>query len=232
MTTNLRSGVDVVDAVTGVRLGRVHAIYLDPDRQEVAGFSLRRGKVFWRVRPGLIDLASVRRFGPNAVAVTGRAAFGARGRDPAGAGLIALDKLVRRPVRLEDGTVLGRVAAVRFCADTRRLGCAPVPMGWTLARPSRSPQRATRNGTGSVLAFVFDAALTGFEPATSRLTTGRAPAALQGLAGRRLATECGVGGARAHNPPTARLVGTCRRPRFARGTADLVPREGLEPSAY
>ena len=152
MVTKLRNGTDVLDAVTGSRLGRVHAVYLDPDRREVAGFSLRRGGVFWRVRPGLIDLATVRRFGPDAVEVAGRAAFGARGRDPMGAGLIALHELARRPVRLVDGTVLGRVVGVRFCPDSRRLvGLEVDPDGVPLCRLLLGAEQIVRLGPDAVV---------------------------------------------------------------------------------
>jgi uncharacterized protein YrrD len=161
MITNLRSGTDIVDAATGARLGRVHAVYLDPVRREVAGFSLRRGGLFWRVRPGLIDLATVRRYGPEAVEVMGRAAFGASGRDPAGAGLIALDELARRPVRLEDGTVLGRVAAVRFCADSRRLvGLDVDPDGLPLCRMLLGADQVVRLGPDAVVVRESAAAAT------------------------------------------------------------------------
>jgi uncharacterized protein YrrD len=121
MATSLLKGTDVVDAATGKRLGRVHAVYLDPSRREVAGFTLRRGRVFWRTRPGLVDMAGVTTFGPSAVVVAGRTTFGASARDPERAGLIALDDLTRRPVRLDDGTSLGRIAAVRFSQESRRL---------------------------------------------------------------------------------------------------------------
>jgi uncharacterized protein YrrD len=152
MIINVRNGTDVVDASTGARLGRVHAVYLDPDRREVAGFSLRRGRVLWRVRPGLIDLATVRRIGPDTIEVTGRAAFGARGRDPERAGLIALHELARWPVRLEDGTALGRVAAVRFGEDSRRfLGLEVDPDRLPLCRMLLGPEQLVRLGPDAVV---------------------------------------------------------------------------------
>ena len=152
MVAMLRKGTDVVDAATGARLGRVHAVYLDPRRRRVAGLALRTGGVFWRRRPGLVPLASVRGVGPDAVAVAGRPAFGAAARDPAGAGLVALDALMRAPVRLEDGSALGRVAAVRFALEGGRLaGLEVEPDGLPLCRMLLGAEQVVRLGPGAVV---------------------------------------------------------------------------------
>ena len=152
MTTLLRKGTDVVDETTGAPLGRVHAVYLDPGRRQVVGFAMRHGGIFWRRRPGLIDLAAVRRFGPDALGVAGRLTHGWPARRPEDAGLIALDDLTRRPVLLEDGTALGQIAAVRFCQDSRSLtGLDVEPEGLPLCRMLLGADQIVRLGPSAVV---------------------------------------------------------------------------------
>ena len=152
MTTLLRKGTDVVDETTGAPLGRVHAVYLDPARRQVVGFALRHGGIFWRRRPGLVDLSAVRRLGPDAVVVAGRAIQGRLARHPEDAGLIALDDLTHRPVLLEDGKTLGRIAAVRFSQDSRCLeGLEVEPDDLPLCRMLLGADQIVRLGPSAVV---------------------------------------------------------------------------------
>src|SRR5688572_15858916 len=152
MVTTLLKGTPVADAATGVSLGRVHALYLDPTRREIAGLALRHGPILWRRRPGLIGMDQVRAVRPDAVLVTGHATYGAQGRNPESAGLLNLDALTRLPAVLDDGTVLGRIVAVRFGQDSHRLaGLEVEPDGLPLCRMVLDAAQVVRIGATAVV---------------------------------------------------------------------------------
>jgi uncharacterized protein YrrD len=182
MATRLRKGTVVIEAKSGTRLGRVHAVYLDPKRREIAGITLRHGGIFWRTRPDLIQPTRISRIADDGLVVTGGASYGAPARDPRRTGLVSLDDLTRRPVRLEDGTLLGRIAAVRFCqASCRLAGLEVDPLDQPLCRMLLDNEQIVRISENAVV--VRDPAVV----APSRPRTSAPPIDLRTPEPRRVA---------------------------------------------
>jgi len=134
MSATLTKGTAVVRLGDGVRLGTVDRLYLDPQRKEIVGFSVRRGPRWRRSAETFVDASEVHAFGPDAVMLGGAAtSLRPLARSRRGA-VVDIAAFFGRSVVSEGGTDVGRIRSLVFDQTTRRLrwleveakGC-PVP---------------------------------------------------------------------------------------------------------
>ena len=122
MTTRLVKGTPVISLADGSTLGAIDHVYFDPDRLAVVGFTFHKGGLFGGGTSGLVEIADVHAFGPDAVTITDVSvvhsdlAVGARRGD-----LLELEELLKRTVMTESGTCLGHVGAIQFGDASHRL---------------------------------------------------------------------------------------------------------------
>ncbi|HET8523578.1 MAG TPA: PRC-barrel domain-containing protein [Thermomicrobiales bacterium] len=123
MSTRLVKGTAVIRLRDGKKLGLLDHVYFDPGRQEVSAISFRTDNILPRRRTShLIAVDAIGTIGVDAVTVvSARMDYALAPMDPVDQGLIDLDKVIGRPVYTEDGTMLGRVMAVRFDREDFRL---------------------------------------------------------------------------------------------------------------
>ena len=131
MATKLVKGRTVVSLADGVTLGAIDHVFLDPERKEIVGFSFHKGGgLFGERTGGLVDVSDVHAFGPDAVTIGGVAAVHSElAVDVRCSGLVDLEDVLERTVITEGGTILGRVAAIRFAQDSHRLEAIEVDVG-------------------------------------------------------------------------------------------------------
>ena len=131
MATKLVKGTAVVSLADGLALGTIDHVYLDPERKEIVGFSFHKGGgIFGERTGGLVDASDVHAFGQDAVTIRGTAAVHSElAIDARCGGLVDLEDLLDRVVITEGGSVLGRVATIRFAQDTHRLEAIEVATG-------------------------------------------------------------------------------------------------------
>lgn len=119
--TKLVKGTAVVSLGNGAKLGAVDHVYLDPRQKRIVGFSFHQGGLFAKTS-GVIDIADVHGIGPDAVTIDDVSAIRsdlvleAKGRD-----LVDLDDLLGRKVITAGGSLVGKVAAIRFGEDSHAL---------------------------------------------------------------------------------------------------------------
>ena len=122
MTTRLVKGTPVISLADGSTLGAIDHVYFDPERLAVVGFTFHKGGLFGGGTSGLVEIADVHAFGPDAVTITDVSvvhcdlALEAKRGD-----LIDLEELLKRTVMTESGTCLGHVAAIQFGDASHRL---------------------------------------------------------------------------------------------------------------
>jgi len=122
MTTRLVKGTPVISLADGSTLGTIDHVYFDPERLAVVGFTFHKGGLFGGGTSGLVEIADVHAFGPDAVTITDISvvqndlAVETRRGD-----LIDLEDLLKRPVMTDSGTRLGHVAAIQFGDASHRL---------------------------------------------------------------------------------------------------------------
>ncbi len=130
-STKLVKGTAVVSLADGAKLGAIDRVLLDPQRQEIVGFTFRQGGLFGGKTAGLVDVADVHAFGPDAVtvndvsAVRSELAIDARCDE-----LVDLEDLLKRKVITDGGTYVGQVTSVRFGQDSYRLTAIEVSPGF------------------------------------------------------------------------------------------------------
>ena len=116
MTTKLVKGTPVVSLADGTTLGVIDHVYFDPRRMAVVGFTFhQRAGLFGPETSGLVDISDVHAFGPDAVTVDDLSVVRSElavenGHD----GLLDLEDFIKRDVMTENGTLIGRVAAILF----------------------------------------------------------------------------------------------------------------------
>ena len=122
MTTRLVKGTPVISLADGSTLGAIDHVYFDPERLAVVGFTFHKGGLFGGGTSGLVEIADVHAFGPDAVTITDISvvhcdlALEAKRGD-----LIDLEELLKRKVMTESGTHLGHVGAIQFGDASHRL---------------------------------------------------------------------------------------------------------------
>jgi uncharacterized protein YrrD len=122
MTTRLVKGTPVISLADGSTLGTIDHVYFDPERLAVVGFTFHKGGLFAAGTSGLVEIADVHAFGPDAVTITDISvvqndlAVETRRGD-----LLDLEDLLKRPVMTDSGTRLGHVAAIQFGDASHRL---------------------------------------------------------------------------------------------------------------
>jgi uncharacterized protein YrrD len=122
MSTRLVKGTPVVSLADGSTLGAIDHVYFDPDRLAVVGFTFHKGGLFGGGTSGLVEIADVHAFGPDAVTISditvvhSDLAVEARRGD-----LIDLEELLKRTVMTESGMHLGHVGAIQFGDASHRL---------------------------------------------------------------------------------------------------------------
>jgi uncharacterized protein YrrD len=122
MTTRLVKGTPVISLADGSTLGTIDHVYFDPERLAVVGFTFHKGGLFGGGTSGLVEIADVHAFGPDAVTITDISvvqndlAVETRRGD-----LIDLEDLLKRPVMTDSGTRLGHVGAIQFGDASHRL---------------------------------------------------------------------------------------------------------------
>ncbi len=123
MTTKLVRGTPVISLADGASLGVVDHVYLDRQRLAIVGFTLRqRGGLLGGGPAGLVDVADVHAFGPDAVTIDAAAAVRSEVALAATtASLIELEALLGREVVTDGGRRLGRVAEVVFDEGSHQL---------------------------------------------------------------------------------------------------------------
>lgn len=123
MTTKLIRGMPVISLADGAALGVVDHVYLDRERLAVVGFTIRhRGGLLGGGPVGLVDIADVHAFGPDAVTIDAAAAVRSEVAVAAAvAPLVELEALLGRGVVTEGGRSLGRVVEVIFDEGSHQL---------------------------------------------------------------------------------------------------------------
>jgi sporulation protein YlmC with PRC-barrel domain len=123
MSTRLVKGTAVFRLRDGKKLGLLDHVYFDPGRQEVAAISFRTDNILpYRRSSHLIAVDAIGTIGIDAVTViSARMDYALAPMEPVDQGLLDLDEVIGRPVMTDDGTMLGRVMAVRFDRDDYRL---------------------------------------------------------------------------------------------------------------
>lgn len=123
MTITLAKGAPVVSLADGSTLGTIDHVYFDPDRLAVVGFTFHHGGgLFGGGSTGLVDIADVHAFGPDAVTVDdtsvvrSEVAIEARRSE-----LLDLESLLHRTVLTDGGVRVGRVGAIQFGDASHRL---------------------------------------------------------------------------------------------------------------
>jgi uncharacterized protein YrrD len=122
MTTRLVKGTPVISLADGSTLGAIDHVYFDPERLAVVGFTFHKGGLFGGGTSGLVEIADVHAFGPDAVTITDISvvqndlAVETRRGD-----LIDLEDLLKRPVMTDSGARLGHVGAIQFGDASHRL---------------------------------------------------------------------------------------------------------------
>ena len=127
VTTRLVKGTPVISLADGSTLGAIDHVYFDPERLAVVGFTFHKGGLFGGGTSGLVDIADVHAFGPDAVTITDisvvqsdLAVESRRGN------LLDLEDLLKRPVMTDGGTCLGHVGAIQFGDASHRLTAVDV----------------------------------------------------------------------------------------------------------
>ena len=70
MTTRLVKGTPVISLADGSTLGAIDHVYFDPARLAVVGFTFHKGGLFGGGTSGLVEIADVHAFGPDAVTIS------------------------------------------------------------------------------------------------------------------------------------------------------------------
>src|SRR5215211_6767635 len=127
VTTRLVKGTPVISLADGSTLGAIDHVYFDPERLAVVGFTFHKGGLFGGGTSGLVEIADVHAFGPDAVTITDISvvhsdlAVEARRGD-----LLELEDLLKRPVMTDSGMRLGHVGAIQFGDASHRLTAVDV----------------------------------------------------------------------------------------------------------
>jgi sporulation protein YlmC with PRC-barrel domain len=122
VTTRLVKGTPIISLADGSKLGAIDHVYFDPERLAVVGFTFHKGGLFGGGTSGLVEIADVHAFGPDAVTITDISvvhcdlALEAKRGD-----LIDLEELLKRKVMTESGMHLGHVGAIQFGDASHRL---------------------------------------------------------------------------------------------------------------
>jgi uncharacterized protein YrrD len=115
MTTRLVKGTPVISLANGSTLGAIDHVYFDPERLAVVGFTFHKGGLFGGGTSGLVEIADVHAFGPDAVTIDDISVVHSDLVVEARRGdLIDLEELLKRTVMTESGTHLGHVGAILF----------------------------------------------------------------------------------------------------------------------
>ena len=132
MTTELKKGAPVISLSDGVKLGTIDHLYLDPALKQIVGFSFHQGGgLFGSKTTGLIDVADVHAFGPDAVTIDSLEAVRTHlAVDNRCDELIDVEELLKREIVTEGGTQVGTVTAVQFSEDTYRITTIQVSAGF------------------------------------------------------------------------------------------------------
>ncbi len=130
--TNLVRGTAVVSLADGTTVGEVDRVLLDPERQEIVGFSIRhRSGIFGSKCGGLIDVSDIHALGSDAVTID---SIGAVRSDlvlsESDHSLIDLDDLLKRSVITTGGTEIGQIVGIRFSQNSFRLLALDVCAGF------------------------------------------------------------------------------------------------------
>ena len=118
MTTRLVKGTSVVSLADGATFGVIDHVYFDPVRMAVAGFTFHQRSGLFGVgsgSSGLVDISDVHAFGSDAVTVRDVSVVRSEmAVDANDRGFLELETLLNRPVMTDNGTTVGRVAAIEF----------------------------------------------------------------------------------------------------------------------
>jgi uncharacterized protein YrrD len=122
VTTRLVKGTPVISLTDGSTLGTIDHVYFDPDHLAVVGFTFHKGGLFGGGTSGLVDIADVHAFGPDAVTITDVSVVHSDLAVATRLGeLLDLEELLKRTVMTDSGTRLGHVGAIQFGDASHRL---------------------------------------------------------------------------------------------------------------
>jgi uncharacterized protein YrrD len=123
MATTLVKGTPVVSLADGSTLGAVDHVYFDSERLAVVGFTFHRsGGLFSGGSSGLVDIADVHAFGPDAVTVDDVSVVHSElAVETRRADVLELETLLRRTVMTAGGARIGHVGAILFGDASYRL---------------------------------------------------------------------------------------------------------------
>jgi uncharacterized protein YrrD len=123
MTTPLVKGMPVVSLAHGSTLGAIDHVYFDPERLAVVGFTFHQGGgLFGGGSSGLVDIADVHAFGPDAVTIDDVSVVHSElAVEPRRDTLLDLESLLHRTVMTAGGERIGKVTAVLFGDASYRL---------------------------------------------------------------------------------------------------------------
>ena len=122
MTMRLVKGTPVISLADGSTLGAIDHVYFDPERLAVVGFTFHKGGLFGGGTSGLVDVADVHAFGPDAVTITDVSVVHSDlAVDTKRGNLLDLEELLKRTVMTDSGTRLGHVGAIEFGDASHRL---------------------------------------------------------------------------------------------------------------
>ena len=131
MNSKQIKGIPVISIADGERLGAVDNVYFDPVAKRVVGFAVRaHGGLLGAGAGTVVDAASLRSLGPDALTIPDKAAAGGSTTNAEYGHLVMLDSLVRRRVVTEGGTYVGQVASVDFDEKTFGLSQVEVSPGF------------------------------------------------------------------------------------------------------
>ena len=131
MTIKLAKGAPVVSLADGSTLGTIDHVYFDPERLAVVGFTFHHGGgIFGGGATGLVDIADVHAFGPDAVTVDDTSVVRSEvSIEARRSELLDLESLLHRTVMTDGGARVGRVGAIQFGDASHRLTAIDIEGG-------------------------------------------------------------------------------------------------------
>jgi uncharacterized protein YrrD len=113
------TGLAVIAAAEGERLGTVSRMYFDPGARSIIGFAVDAGQGFFQpdISPR-VDMSQVQSVGPDAVIVGSKSDARGDQTDERFPDLVEIDELIGRPMLTTTGESLGKVTRLRFDNQT------------------------------------------------------------------------------------------------------------------
>lgn len=140
MNNDDATGLPVISAPDGERIGTVRRIFIDPGERRVVGFAIDAGSKFFEPEwSPKLDAANVHALGPDALVLTGSDALRADETEERYAELLEVGALLNRRVLTVDGREVGSISSVSFDEQSFALTTIEVGHGHLRRRTESLP---------------------------------------------------------------------------------------------